>query len=158
MINYTLRTSTSKSYSLSGKNNEEYYFKVKVDDDILKFKLTDGNDIYRGTYLLKDFLKLNDQYKLEITEMMDGKFLKDIDERVKNNKLYFLGPKHGKLSIIFSPVNPEERTSFSVNLFLENYNYVRDYGRDDIMLTKEQAEEFNKRRRENLFNPFMMSK
>ena len=73
------------------------------------------------------------------------KFLEDIDERVKNNKLYFLGPKHGKLSIIFSSVNPEENTSFTVNLFLENYNYVRDYSRDNIMLTKEQAEAFNKK-------------
>ena len=156
MIKYTPRTSTSKSYSLSG-NNKEYTFKVKVEDDILKFKLTDGNDIYRGTYLIKDFLKLNDKYKLEIREMMDGKFLEDLDERVKNNELYFFGPKHGKLSIIFSPVNPEEKTSFNVNLFLENYNYVRDYPRDDIMLTKEQAEAFNKRG--NIwFNPFKISK
>ena len=144
MIKYTLRTSTSKSYSLSG-NNKEYAFKVKVDDDILKFKLTDGNDIYRGTYLISDFLKLNDKYKLKISEMMDGHFLEDIDERVKNNKLYFLGPKHGKLTIIFSPVNPEENISFNVNLFLDNYNYVRDYPRDNIMLTKEQAKDFNKR-------------
>ena len=89
MIKYTLRTSTSKSYSLSS-NNKEYAFKVKVDDDILKFKLTDGNDVYRGTYLISDFLKLNDKYKLKISEMIDGKFLEDIDERVKKINFIFL--------------------------------------------------------------------
>ena len=142
-----MRTSTSKSYCLI-LNNLEYVLKVKVEDDILKFKLTGRNEIYRGTYLISDFLKLNNEYnKLNTKEIMDGKFLEDVDERIKNNKLYFFGPKHGKVCINFLSINPEEKNSFSVNLFLENYNYVRDYSKDfNIMLTREQADEFNKKR------------
>ena len=142
-----MRTSTSKSYCLI-LNNLEYVLKVKVEDDRLKFKLTGRNEIYRGTYLISDFLKLNNEYnKLNTKEIMDGKFLEDVDERIKNNKLNFFGPKHGKVCINFFSINPEEKNSFSVNLFLENYNYVRDYSKDfNNMLTREQADEFNKKR------------
>ena len=146
MIKFGMRTSTSKSYCLI-QNNSEYVLKVKVEDDRLKFKLTDKNEIYRGIYLISDFLKLNNEYnKLNVKEIMDGKFLEDVEERIKNNKLYFFGPKHGKVCINFFSINPEENNPFSVNLFLENYNYVRDYSKDfNIMLTKEQADAFNKK-------------
>ena len=70
---------------------------------------------------------------------MDGKIFEDIEDGLKQNKFYFFGPKHGKVSIMFYPVISEVKKSFCVHLFLENYNYVRDYSRDNIMLTKEQA-------------------
>ena len=147
-MQYSHRSSTSKSYCLSrNKSGSEYVFKLKVDDDILKFKLIDKNDIYRGTYLASDFLKLNSEYKALINEkeIMNGKIFEDIEEGLKQNNFYFFEPKHGKVCIMFYPVISEVKKSFNVNLFLENYNYVRDYSRDNIMLTREQAEAFNKR-------------
>ena len=70
----------------------------------------------------------------------------DIEEGLKQNQFYFFGPKHGKVCITFYPVISEVKKSFNVNLFLENYNFVRDYcSRDVIMLTREQADAFNKR-------------